>query len=353
MKKNFLKQILSLLFIFSLPPLTACVSAPPVETAQVITLDATLTPTTAAAEAAVVRLNLAGPLEKPTAEISGLTWAGDWLILLPQYPDRFDSQLFRLSRTDLTRAIDEPQQILEPQAVKFISAGLEKTVAGFEGFEAIATNGQDAYLTIETHSAGTKGYLVKGTWQADFSQLTLDAASLTEIPSQMNISNSSYESLLVFGKRIVTLYEANGANINTHPLAEMFDLSLANTSSLNFPRVEYRITDATEPDENGEFWAINYFFPGDLSKLDPADDPIAQTYGKGSTHANSPVVERLVAFQFTEEGIVLAEKAPIQLQLLPDEEARNWEGLVQLDQIGFLMATDKFPQTWLAFVAYP
>ncbi len=353
MNKNFSKQILSLLFVFSVLALASCVAIPLIETAQVTPIDATLTPTKLDAEAAIVRLKLSGALEKSTAEISGLTWAGDWLILLPQYPDRFDSQIFRLSRNDLMQAIDNPQQVLKPQAIKLVSASLEKTVAGFEGFEAIATNGQDAYLTIETHSVGTKGYLVKGTWQSDFSQLILDAASLTEIPSQMNISNSSYESLLVFGKRIVTLYEANGSNINSKPLAEMFDFSLANPSSLNFPHVEYRITDATEPDENGEFWAINYFFPGDLSKLDPADDPIAETFGKGSTHNNSPVVERLLAFQFTEEGIVLAEKAPIQLQLLPDEEARNWEGLVRFDQIGFLLATDKFPETWLAFVAYP
>ena len=66
-----------------------------------------------------------------------------------------------------------------------------------------------------------------------------------------------------------------------------------------------------------------------------------------------PGVERLLAFQFTEDGIVLAPLAPIQLQLLPDDEARNWEGIARLDERGFLLVTDKFPETILAFVANP
>lgn len=304
-------------------------------------------------EAKVTRIHLSEPLDEPKAELSGLTWAGDWLILLPQYPDRFENQIYRLNHQIILDAVADPSMVLAPDPVIFNSDGLENKVAGFEGFEAITTNGTDAFLTIETHSAGSKGYLVKGIWEADYSQLTLDATSLTLIPTQMNISNSSYESVLVFGARIFTIYEANGANINAHPRAEMFDQALNSASSLSFPNIEYRITDVTQPDENGEFWAINYFYPGDLSKLNPADDVLAQTYGKGMTHANSPVVERLVAFQFSEDGIVFADKAPIQLQLLPDDVARNWEGLARLDQIGFLLSTDKFPETWLAFVAYP
>lgn len=304
-------------------------------------------------EMPVVRLNLSNPLDKPAAEISGLAWAGDWLVLLPQYPDRFENQLYRISRDDLVSAIQDPAKQLNIQPIKFLSAGLEKSVPGFEGFEAIAVNENDAYLTIETHSAGTKGYLVKGIWQDDYHQLTLDAGTLTEIPSQMNISNSSYESVLVFGQRVITLYEANGANINSQPQAQMFDLNLLSPAGLNFPTVEYRITDATPPDDHGEFWAINYFFPGDAEKLRPAIDSISQEYGQGETHSQSEIVERLLAFQFSEDGVVLAQKAPIQLQLMQDGEARNWEGLVRFEPYGFLLATDKFPATWLAFVAYP
>lgn len=43
---------------------------------------------------------------------------------------------------------------------------------------------------------------------------------------------------------------------------------------------------------------------------------------------------------------------PIQLQLI-DGVSRNWEGLVRLDERGFLLITDEFPETILAFVAKP
>ncbi len=97
---------------------------------------------------------------------------------------------------------------------------------------------------------------------------------------------------------------------------------------------------------------INYFFPGD-TKLKPAEDFFSQTYGEGYTHNQNVTVERLIALQFTEDGIVPVETPPIQLELLPDDEARNWEGLVTLDDLGFLLVTDKFPETLFGFVAFP
>ncbi len=194
--------------------------------------------------------------------------------------------------------------------------------------------------------------MVNGKWNDDFSALTLSADSLTEIPSQENISNSSYESILIFGKRIVTLYEVNGKNVNSQPRAQLFEPTNTFIQSLNFPNIEYRITDATLPDQNGLFWVINYFYPGDEGKLNPADDHISDQYGQGETHAKSDVVERLVAMQFSEDGIVFADQAPIQLELLPDNEARNWEGIVKLEDLGFLLVTDSFPETWLAFVPF-
>jgi len=50
---------------------------------------------------------------------------------------------------------------------------------------------------------------------------------------------------------------------------------------------------------------------------------------------------------------MLTDSAPIQLTLLSDGTARNWEGVAKLDDRGFLLATDKFPDTILAFVQQP
>jgi hypothetical protein len=113
------------------------------------------------------------------------------------------------------------------------------------------------------------------------------------------------------------------------------------------------VTDATAVDGNGRFWVINYLYPGDITKLNIAQDGIAAQFGMGATHAASQTVERLIELQLITDGITLTDTPPIQLELLPDDEARNWEGIVRLDDAGFILATDKFPETILGFVERP
>jgi len=43
----------------------------------------------------------------------------------------------------------------------------------------------------------------------------------------------------------------------------------------------------------------------------------------------------------------------VQLQLLDDEHCRNWEGIVRLGDVGLLLATDRYPETILAYVPLP
>ena len=161
--------------------------------------------------------------------------------------------------------------------------------------------------------------------------------------------------MLVAGDRLVTIYEVNGAAINPSPVAHLFDLGLAPAGTLPFPQIEYRITDATTLDGEGRFWAANYFFPGDID-LRTGIDPLAERYGWGPSHTPEGAVERLVEFQLTHSGIALADRSPIQLEL-PDDLigmiGRNWEGLARLDERGFLLVTDTFPGTLLAFVPAP
>jgi hypothetical protein len=186
---------------------------------------------------------------------------------------------------------------------------------------------------------------------ADLSELRLDLSTLVENPPQVQIENFTDESLLVYKDTLFTFFESYGAAFNPAPSAHCFrlDLQPCATATLPFPAIEYRITDATPPDEQGRFWAINYFFTGD-TKIQPAADPLAEQYGEGPTHALYATVERLVEFQIGASGITLAAAPPIQLQLIDDDHARNWEAIARLDSLGFLLATDKFPATILAFV---
>jgi hypothetical protein len=104
-------------------------------------------------------------------------------------------------------------------------------------------------------------------------------------------------------------------------------------------------------DDQNHFWAINYYWPGDAKRLKPAPDPIVMTNKEGKSHQNSDAVERLIEFEFNEDKIQLSGREPIQIEL--DEKAsRNWEGIVRLDDKGFLVATDKYPEMILGFIPF-
>ena len=312
--------------------------------------DGTSAPVT---EQPVQLLPLEGPLASRKAEISGLAWYGDWLILLPQYPARFGDDggaLFALSRADLAAAIDGTRTSLTPKAIPFDDAGLRNSIAGFEGFEAVAFDHDRIYLTIEASPGSAMlGHLVSGTIAPDLSAIHLQAQPQADIPPQAALSNTTDEALIVTADGLATFYEANGANVNPAPVAHLFDASLNPQGTIPFPTLEYRVTDASSLDENGRFWVINYFWPGDKDKLQPATDALAQEYGQGATHRASQTVERLVELQYHKDGIARLDRPPIQLELLP-KDARNWEGLVRFGDRGFLLATDTYPETMLGFV---
>ncbi len=307
-------------------------------------------------EQPVTVIPLTKPLSKSNAQVSGLAWYGDHLIILPQYPDfdtsEDDGVLFALPKADILAFLDgatsEPLEAIE---IPFIAPDLDKQIDGFEGYEAIAFVGDRAFLTIEAETDHPIGYLVAGTITSDLSELVVDTSNLVEIQPQSASSNKSEETLLVAGDTVLTIYEVNGTALNALPAAHVFDTSLTALGVIAFPNIEYRITDATALNGDNRFWAINYFYTGGDDLL-PKTDPLADTYGQGPTHARYNAVERLVEFQYTESGITLVDGPPIQLELLEKDE-RNWEGLARLDERGFLLMTDKFPDTILGFVAAP
>lgn len=287
-----------------------------------------------------------------------MAWYGDWLILLPQYPNFATSGqrdfLYALSKSEILSFLHGETAVpLEPTLIPMQTLDVRQRISGYEGYEAIAFDGDRTYLTVEASpSNGMMGWLLAGTMQPDLSALVVDTAVLAQIPPQANLSNMSDETLFVAGDTVVTLYEANGTAVNPSPQAHVYGADLILQETIPFPNIEYRITDATALDGDGRFWAINTFFPGDRAKLQPGDDPLATQFGQGATHAQFEPVERLVEFHFTEDGVMLAGTPPIQLALRP-LIARNWEGVVRLDERGFLLATDTFPKTMLAFVPAP
>ncbi len=312
------------------------------------------TPNPDVTEVAVIEIALDGPITDANAELSGLGWYGDTLILLPQYPDfsGTETAVYAIPKATIEAYLDgSATEPITPTSIPVIVDDLSNQISRFEGYESIDFIGEDAYLTIEASGGGMRAYLIKGSIAPDLSTLTLDASNLTKIDRQAELGNKSDEALLVTDTQIVTLYEANGVEVNESPIAHLFNTDLSAAGTTSFPNIPYRVTDVTRLDENGRFWAINYNFPGS-EDVQTDNDPLTQTYGEGATHAQSDRVERLVEFQYDADGITMIEQAPIQLQLLDGDDSRNWEGIVRLNDQGFLLVTDKFPTTILGFVPY-
>lgn len=308
------------------------------------------------AEVDVKTIPLAGASSNPNAELSGLAWYGDWLILLPQYPERFpagpDGALFALSKEQILDYIQGKSNApLTPKVIPLTAPGVS-SLPGYEGYESIAFQGNTVYLTVEASPGAMLAYLVKGEVLGQLDGFQVVGQNPAKILPKVNIPNMSDEALVILGDQIATFDEANGSKVNPAPAAHLFHTDLSPAGEASLPSIEYRITDATPLDAQNRFWILNYFYPGD-TKLEPAADPIFQKYGKGPTHSHSTPVERLVELQWDENRFQFVDQPPIQLKLLPNNTARNWEGLARLDNLGFLAVTDSFPSTIFGFIPLP
>ena len=288
-------------------------------------------------------------------EYSSMAWIGEDLILMPQYPHRLDPEglgkLYALKKADIIRYIRQQDgEPLDIKEIAFNDGGLHKTLPGFEGFEGLTFNDDQVFMTIETHNGNPMmGYLVAGSYDAALQQISLDPQTLVELPPQTNFLNASDEALTIYNDRIYTFFEDNGLSQNPKAEAHTFDFNLQHRGTVSFPNIEYRVTDATETQEDGTFWVMNYFYPGD-DHLAADDDPLISQYGIGETHKQFDGVERIVEMKIEEGAIRLVNIAPLYLRLNSDGVSRNWEGIVRLDEIGFLLITDSFPRTIFGFV---
>lgn len=315
----------------------------------------------------VRRIPLEGPSAAPQAEISGLAWHGDTLFLLPQHPFRMADAspdhglLYALPKAQLRAFLAGRREgPLRPRPIPLVAPQLRERSPTYQGCEALAfgdgSGGNRAYLTIEAvanaETGAMRGFLFQGHLRND--TLRLNPRRRAILPPQTSTRNMAYEALVATPRRVLALYEANGRNVNPQPRAAAFSPALRMLRTLSFPPLEYRLTDATAPNTGGRFWVMNYFFPGEREKLDPAPDPLAALPDSTSSSAPRGPVERLVEFEVKEQHIERTAAPPLRLRSQPGAP-RNWEGVARLERSagsdGFLLATDQYPDTILAFVA--
>lgn len=305
----------------------------------------------------IIRISLAGKLADRSSEISGLCWFNDHLILLPQYPERFGDNIGKIFfirkkiiENYLTGKSTTP---ILPEYYKINLSNLRKYFRNGSGFESITTDDTIAYFTLEHISnVKTETLLMFGKIDPVKFEIIIDEKSIQTEPSENQFYNLSSESIIAFNDQIIPIYEVHGGNIIKSPTVSVFDSELNFLRKIDFPQIEYRITDVTSVDDSGRFWAINYLYPGDFEKLNPSADIISDLYGIGSSHLEFDPIERIIQFQVSGNEIILSNHRPFYLKL-EDNKGRNWEGIAKMDSLGFLIVTDKYPETILAFLKTP
>jgi hypothetical protein len=289
---------------------------------------------------------LSGLITNPKQEISGMDLYNDQIMLLPENLGGF---LYMISKDEILNALERKDRIpIEPKQPAFHTPDYSKSIPGFEGLEAIAFNGNNVYITLESKDDDMmRGYLAWGTIDPTTKEVTIPKKNLLELETPIQVNNMTFESLLIHNDHIILFYETQGINLQKSVWQYRVSLADFSVSKIEFPNIEYRITDVSRVDDQNHFWAINYYWPGDAKRLKPAPDPIVMKIKEGKSHQNSDVVERLIEFEFNEDKIQLSGREPIQIEL-----SRNWEGIVRLDDRGFLVATDKYPEMILGFIPF-
>ena len=304
-------------------------------------------------EVEVIPLKLPDRISAASFEYSGMGWFGDYLVLLPQYPEGKDfsrkPNLFAIAKQDLLAAVTDPDLELPVRDIPIENSDLRSVIKGFEGFESILFVDQNVYMTIESRAGDPMmGYLIRGVVNGDLESITLDVNSIVELRPLSSELNATFEGMTYWNGSLYVMYEHNSMRNVKQPVAYQINPDLENIREIPFPVINYRITDATISDVDGKFWVMNYFFPGD-THLAVDQDSLVEEYGEGKTHAENDPVERLVQLQIENDQISRIDQPPTYLQLLDNDIARNWEGLVMLDNLGFLLITDSFPGSVLGF----
>ena len=301
-------------------------------------------------ETKVEEINLSGLITDRDQEISGMDWYQDKLFLLPENLGGF---LFMIPKIEILNSIRPNGKVpIAPKKTRFKTPDYKNLINGFDGFEAIAFNGNKVFISIEAeHNGQMNSYIIWGDIDPSTLDVSIDKDHLKWVDTPIQLSNISYESLLIYRNDVLMLYEANGSNLQQDVRQVVFSPLNKSITHMGFTNVEYRITDASKIDASNKFWSINYFWPGDKKLLKPGRDRILGQVRAGKSHSNSDAVERLIEFEIKNDKITTSDQEPIQL-VLDEEASRNWESIVRLDDKGLLIATDKYPKMILGFVPF-
>ncbi len=292
-------------------------------------------------------------------EYSGLTIFENNLILLPQYPFSSENDsigyLFSIPLQQIKNYLEKNEYFIpiEVDSIKLNLEELQQFNSSGSGLEAIEIDKKgNVYLSIESYSLKkdfAEAYFLQGKFSEDRKSIKFDKNSLIQIPSVNHLPNLSYESLIKYGNDILFIYEANGKNISKKHIAYKWNLEQQKFSEILFEPIEYRITDVAK-ESDSTFFALNYFWPGELELLKPSSDSLRFHKNESNASCFKESVERIVKFKVTNKAINIDYSfEPINLKI-SNEVITNWEGLAYHKELGYFVISDTYPRTILGII---
>lgn len=272
-----------------------------------------------------VEIKLQSPYNESRYEYSGLAWHGSQLIVLPQYPDK---QVYSVSGAHLDEAIASHAP-LKLDSLPFDDTAIRRNIEGYEGYEAIAFDGDDVYALIEARNiiGSMWGYIAKGTVSDEGIRLN----KVIRVETPLKIRNFSFEAMTLYDSDIYVMYEALGMMKASFVL--QVDKTFTRIKRVPIDSVDFRLTDLTAV-ENRKVWAVNTYWPGDRHKLDSD---------------RREAFAQLVEMRFSNRQITLTGKT---FPILDGGVSHNYEGLVRLAKRGFIVITDAYPRTKMEFLPF-
>ena len=159
-------------------------------------------------ETFIQEIKLEGLITNPKEEISGMDWYGEKLFLLPE---NLGGYLFMLSKNKIREHIILGRGSLKPKKTIFNPPDYSKSILGFDGFEALAFDENDVYISIEAEQGGRMvGSLAWGSINPNSFEINIGEKNIQKVENPIQIDNLSFESIISHNKKLLLLYEANG-----------------------------------------------------------------------------------------------------------------------------------------------
>ena len=94
----------------------------------------------------IQEIKLKGLITDPKQEISGMDWYNNNLFFIPE---NLGGYLFTITKNEIQDQLASMKEIIEPTKTIFNTPNYSKIIPGFDGFEALAFEGDNVYVTIE------------------------------------------------------------------------------------------------------------------------------------------------------------------------------------------------------------